>query len=585
VRAAYAGSVFVLSLCHANSTVQGWLEYFYLRSTMLQSTISFRVWDDSFTVSEDEDNNVDINQLAETCGLLATTKEVVTEDGYVLNLQRLEVARTSKSADSQPSSSKTSVRPPVLLVHGLMQDCESFLCCGRHNSLASVLAHDGYDVWLGNNRGSRYSMSHNQLSSNSSQYWNFAIDHLANYDLPAMVKGIVDTVNRERGSSSDDQGKPRDRVIVIGFSQGAAQTILGISTSSYLQQHVDLFVALAPPIKLKGFNSTYLASLVTTYPALVSTMFGRKAMFASVLGIKNVLTNAMFGKLVTRAMNFLFGWSCTNIAMKRRPALFQHIFSPSSVLCVLHWFQIMESNALANYRYSDADKGAYHVRRGMAKPLSNFAEMRRLWGWGKVAWALVTTVLAISWGGVIWKFVIAGVSWCTRQVIWGSVDTKVGKVKQSAGSFGSQLWSSVTAPFTYLFGSSDRGNEDNDDASTNNLDAVEELDISFDDVHPILPSEKPASRPDTPYDINNVSCPVAIFAGDADGLIDVTDIHAHMPNCVYHHVEPSYEHLDIIWADTAPRKIFPKIRAVMHAYEQNANKSLQRKQDTMTQAE
>ena len=39
-------------------------------------------------------------------------------------------------------------RPPVLLMHALMQDSESFLCGGEH-SLAFYLANAGFDVWLG----------------------------------------------------------------------------------------------------------------------------------------------------------------------------------------------------------------------------------------------------------------------------------------------------------------------------------------------------------------------------------------------------------------------------------------------------
>lgn len=38
---------------------------------------------------------------------------------------------------------------------------------------ALVLANLGYDVWLGNNRGNRYSHEHMTLNVHKKEYWNF----------------------------------------------------------------------------------------------------------------------------------------------------------------------------------------------------------------------------------------------------------------------------------------------------------------------------------------------------------------------------------------------------------------------------
>ena len=39
--------------------------------------------------------------------------------------------------------------------------------------LAILLAAKGYDVWLGNSRGNRYSRTHARLSPKSAQFWKF----------------------------------------------------------------------------------------------------------------------------------------------------------------------------------------------------------------------------------------------------------------------------------------------------------------------------------------------------------------------------------------------------------------------------
>ena len=48
-------------------------------------------------------------------------------------------------------------------------------------------------MWLGNNRGSRYSTEHSIFHKDSKKYWDFSIDHLAVYDIPAMIQFIQST--------------------------------------------------------------------------------------------------------------------------------------------------------------------------------------------------------------------------------------------------------------------------------------------------------------------------------------------------------------------------------------------------------
>jgi lysosomal acid lipase/cholesteryl ester hydrolase len=55
---------------------------------------------------------------------------------------------------------------------------------------AFVAARAGYDVWLGNSRGNKYSKEHTTLDTKSKSYWQFDWETMGDYDLPALLEYI-----------------------------------------------------------------------------------------------------------------------------------------------------------------------------------------------------------------------------------------------------------------------------------------------------------------------------------------------------------------------------------------------------------
>ena len=71
---------------------------------------------------------------------------------------------------------------------------------------AFVAAAGGFDVWLGNSRGNKYSREHTELDEES-QYWNFDWYEMGTKDLPAVLEMITEKTGYER-------------VAYVGHSQG-----------------------------------------------------------------------------------------------------------------------------------------------------------------------------------------------------------------------------------------------------------------------------------------------------------------------------------------------------------------------------
>jgi hypothetical protein len=65
---------------------------------------------------------------------------------------------------------------------------------------------------------------------------------------------------------------------------------------------------------------------------------------------------------------------------------------------------------------------------------------------------------------------------------------------------------------------------------------------------------------------SNITGPVASLCGSKDGIVDPTAVQEMVPNCVLSHIEPEYEHLDMIWADDVKKKIFTLVLGLLKQY-------------------
>ncbi|XP_066601259.1 uncharacterized protein [Prorops nasuta] len=153
---------------------------------------------------------------------------VVTEDGYILSVHRIPHG-TNETANARNNGTK----PVVLLVHGLLGCSADWILTGPNRSLAFLLADDGYDVWMGNSRGTTNSKNHTHLPVTSSQFWDFSWHEMGVYDAPAVIDYILDLTGQKQ-------------LFYIGFSQGTTQFWILCSLRPEYNEKIKLMTALAP---------------------------------------------------------------------------------------------------------------------------------------------------------------------------------------------------------------------------------------------------------------------------------------------------------------------------------------------------
>ncbi|RZC40345.1 Abhydro lipase domain containing protein, partial [Asbolus verrucosus] len=101
-------------------------------------------------------------KIAKRYGYPFESYKITTEDGYVVSLFRIP----------HNGSEINKKRPSIFLQHGLAADASTWMVLGL-KSIVFIYANNGYDVWISNSRGTKYSAKHLKYTVYDPEYWNF----------------------------------------------------------------------------------------------------------------------------------------------------------------------------------------------------------------------------------------------------------------------------------------------------------------------------------------------------------------------------------------------------------------------------
>lgn len=287
---------------------------------------------------------MNVTQIIHYNGYPAEEYNVITDDGYILTIQRIPNGRQETFS--------TGPKPVVLVQHGLLASSSNWVANLPNESFGFILADKGFDVWLGNIRGNTYGKHHVNLSVDSDAFWDFSWDEMAKYDLPTIVNFVLKTT-----------GQPS--LYYAAHSQGSLIAFAELSRNKDLEKKIKAVFALGPVAYL-GHMKSPLKYLADFLPEVED--------FFRVFGVRDFLpSNEIIHWMATyvcepkdlrvfcSSVIFLIsGFDVPQLNMTRLPIYIAHTPAGTSVKNMAHFAQMYRTKKFQMFDYGSPDKNKQH---------------------------------------------------------------------------------------------------------------------------------------------------------------------------------------------------------------------------------
>ncbi|XP_063163536.1 lipase member M-like [Candoia aspera] len=286
---------------------------------------------------------MNVSEILQHHGYPCEEHEILTNDGYFLTINRILYGRKT--------SEKTASRPSVLVMPGVLTNCGIWVANEPNSSLGFILADAGFDVWLANNRGSRWCKRHQHLSHNEEEFWNFSFHEMAMEDLPAIMHFILAKTGQKQ-------------LFYVGYSQGSTIGFIAFSALPALAEKIKIFFALGPVYLVNYFKPWY-KKLINIDEDFIKAALGRKEICILPNNRTRILATKFCDMDLWRkyCINIVFaagGINENNINMSRLDVFASHLLGCTSTKTLLHWKQVYETGQFKEFDYGSKNMEKYN---------------------------------------------------------------------------------------------------------------------------------------------------------------------------------------------------------------------------------
>ncbi|RCK66916.1 Sterol esterase 1 [Candida viswanathii] len=310
----------------------------------------------------------DLQYYLKALGLDLEEYQVTTCDGFILTVHRI--------IDPKETDEQRQLRKPVFMQHGLLSCSGTWVVNGK-NSLGYYFHEQGYDVWLGNNR-SYFKAQHATMTGdlyNKEEYWDWGVQELACYDLPAMIGTVLENKKKHK------------KLILLGHLQGGLQSFLMLKNPYFAPLHdkIELFCHIAPAIYPGSlfYTRDFIKFINRRSQFTWLMLFGCCAFMRNLCLVRHYIAEySLFGKLSYYMFKYLFGWNASNWGKDKKIWHFLFIFNMSYASVELMKYYLSRSSGCGFTRMLQP-KAAYknddHFNVNVIDDTKSFFQFDKTW--------------------------------------------------------------------------------------------------------------------------------------------------------------------------------------------------------------
>jgi len=257
--------------------------------------------------------------------------KINTEDGYILTFFRLQ---------KKHQNSFIPNLPVIYLQHGFMDSGDTWIIDNESNAPGFLLANLGYDVWVGNSRGTKYSLEHITLHKNDAEFWQFSWQNMSRYDLPAAFEYINKITNQ--------------KINYIGHSQGTTIMFAALSERDpIVLKYLRKYIALAPVAWVANIKSGPMKLMAHSILAKIVQQRHMNQFFPANFWESDFghLFCRLFANECGNFLKFLVGADPKYDNPKQFNLILEHEPGGTSVMNALHWRQEVLSGKFDKFDY------------------------------------------------------------------------------------------------------------------------------------------------------------------------------------------------------------------------------------------
>ncbi|VDO25378.1 unnamed protein product [Onchocerca flexuosa] len=270
-----------------------------------------------------------------------------TIDGYILELHRIPFGKNN-------SFTKRKYSPPVFLQHGLL---------GSSADWVENLPNESFGIF--------------PMRTSDELFWKFSWDQMAKFDLDAMF----DVALNETKQSS---------LYYVGFSQGTLILFAKLSQDPDFSSKIRKFFALAPigtVAHVKGLLRLFATKLFPTTKILFISYNIHIIIIQRFFGTKFFMANSKLSKILSISIckTYFFNPLCSNVLFqiagpesnqfnKSRLVVYIAGEGGTSVMNIIHWMQMVNSEKMQAYNYDSVEENQIHYGRD-SPPIYNISSI------------------------------------------------------------------------------------------------------------------------------------------------------------------------------------------------------------------